>query len=58
MAKQKVTNMCEACGHETLKWMGKCPRCGAWDTIREIKIEAEERQERQTTGHHRRRRHG
>jgi DNA repair protein RadA/Sms len=48
MAKQKVTNMCEACGHETMKWMGKCPRCGAWDTIREIKVEAEERQERQT----------
>ncbi len=47
MGKHKVTNMCEACGHETLKWMGKCPRCGAWDTIREIKIESEERQERQ-----------
>jgi DNA repair protein RadA/Sms len=47
MSKQKVTNMCEACGHETLKWMGKCPRCGAWDTIREIKVEPEDRQERQ-----------
>jgi DNA repair protein RadA/Sms len=47
MAKQKVTNMCEACGHETLKWMGKCPRCGAWDTIREIKVESEEHEERQ-----------
>jgi len=45
--KQKVTNMCEACGHETFKWMGKCPRCGAWDTIREIKIEPEEPEERQ-----------
>jgi DNA repair protein RadA/Sms len=47
MSKRKVTNVCEACGHETLKWMGKCPRCGAWDTIREIKVEPEERQERQ-----------
>jgi DNA repair protein RadA/Sms len=39
--------MCEACGHETPKWMGKCPRCGAWDTIKEIRVEPEETQERQ-----------
>ncbi len=34
--------MCESCGHETYKWMGKCPRCGGWDTIKEIKVEPEE----------------
>ena len=34
--------MCESCGYETYKWMGKCPRCGGWDTIKEIKVEPEE----------------
>jgi DNA repair protein RadA/Sms len=27
--------------------MGKCPRCGEWDTIKEIRIEAEERHQRE-----------
>ena len=45
--KSKSTFMCESCGHETVKWMGRCPRCGGWDTIREIKIETEERPERE-----------
>jgi DNA repair protein RadA/Sms len=39
MAKIKQTFICEACGYETFKWMGKCPRCAAWDTIKEIKLE-------------------
>ena len=47
MVKNKSTFMCEACGHETYKWMGKCPRCGAWDTIKEIRVEAEERHDRE-----------
>ncbi|HBA55789.1 MAG: DNA repair protein RadA [Syntrophorhabdus aromaticivorans] len=38
MAKKTVF-ACEACGYETLKWMGRCPKCGAWDTIREFRIE-------------------
>ena len=42
MAKERALFMCESCGYETLKWMGKCPRCGGWDTIREIKVEPEE----------------
>ncbi|MGD0234137.1 MAG: DNA repair protein RadA [Syntrophorhabdales bacterium] len=48
MAKIKQTFICEACGYETYKWMGKCPRCAAWDTIREIKLEqeGEKRQDR------------
>jgi DNA repair protein RadA/Sms len=48
MAKIKQTFICEACGYETFKWMGKCPRCAAWDTIKEIKLEqqGEKRQDR------------
>ncbi len=47
MSKNKVTFMCEGCGHETPKWMGKCPRCGEWDTIKEIPVEIEERHDRE-----------
>ncbi len=35
MAKKTVF-ACEACGHETLKWMGKCPKCSGWDTIKGV----------------------
>jgi DNA repair protein RadA/Sms len=41
MGKAKQTFICEACGHETFKWMGKCPRCNAWDTIRELTIDTD-----------------
>lgn len=36
---KKIIFACEACGYETLKWMGKCPRCAGWDTIKEFKVE-------------------
>ncbi len=26
---------CTECGAETLKWSGKCPSCGAWNSLRE-----------------------
>ncbi len=37
MAKNKTVFYCTACGNETPKWMGKCPACGAWNTIEEHK---------------------
>ena len=35
MAKEKTVYYCTACGNETFKWQGKCPACGAWNTIEE-----------------------
>lgn len=35
MAKVKRAYFCSNCGNETTKWMGKCPACGAWNTISE-----------------------
>lgn len=35
MAKMRSIFVCSACGGETSKWAGKCPACGAWDTILE-----------------------
>ena len=33
MAKVRTTYYCTQCGNETPKWAGKCPACGAWNTI-------------------------
>ena len=36
----KVCFYCQSCGHETHKWLGKCPACNKWNTIiEEIKSE-------------------
>ncbi|CAM3978214.1 DNA repair protein RadA [Cohnella lubricantis] len=35
MAKIKVKFVCTECGTESPKWMGKCPGCGAWNTMLE-----------------------
>ncbi|OZM55876.1 DNA repair protein RadA [Lottiidibacillus patelloidae] len=33
MAKKKTKFMCQECGYETPKWLGKCPGCGAWNSF-------------------------
>ena len=30
--------VCENCGQESAKWIGKCPACGQWNTYKEIKV--------------------
>ena len=35
MAKAKTVFYCTACGNETPKWQGRCPACGAWNTMEE-----------------------
>ena len=32
---------CTACGYEAAKWSGRCPGCGAWNTMEETVFEAE-----------------
>ena len=39
-AKQKTIYCCTECGNETPNWAGKCPACGAWNTLTEVKLEA------------------
>lgn len=36
-AKQKPVFCCNECGSETANWAGKCPSCGAWNTLVEVK---------------------
>lgn len=35
MAKSKYVYVCSQCGSESPKWNGKCPACGAWNTLEE-----------------------
>lgn len=35
MAKTKSVFFCTQCGNETPKWMGRCPGCGAYNTMQE-----------------------
>lgn len=35
MAKAKTIFFCTACGNESPKWQGRCPSCGAWNTLEE-----------------------
>ncbi len=36
--KQKIVFVCTDCGTESPKWNGKCPGCGAWNTMVEETI--------------------
>ena len=38
--KQKTIYCCTECGNETANWAGKCPSCGAWNTLTEFKVES------------------
>ena len=40
MAKDKTLFVCDYCGQESLKWVGKCPSCGKWNSMKEIKVPA------------------
>ncbi len=37
MKGDKSIYICENCGYESPKWMGKCPSCDTWDSFKEIK---------------------
>ncbi|MBM7601720.1 DNA repair protein RadA/Sms [Virgibacillus halotolerans] len=33
MAKRKTKYVCQECGYESAKWMGKCPECHQWNSM-------------------------
>ena len=40
MAKVKNIYVCNQCGYESPKWIGKCPSCDSWNTMmEEVKIQ-------------------
>ena len=36
MAKQRTVFCCTECGNETSNWAGRCPKCGSWNTLKEV----------------------
>ena len=40
MAKAKMVFVCRECGADSPKWLGRCPNCGAWNTMVEERIQA------------------
>lgn len=41
MEKTKTIYVCQQCGKESLKWLGKCPNCLAWNSFTEQVVAAE-----------------
>ena len=31
--KQKTVYVCQECGAQSQKWLGRCPDCGAWNSL-------------------------
>lgn len=42
MAKTKSLFFCQNCGHQAVKWLGKCPSCNEWNTFVEEVVQKEE----------------
>lgn len=37
-AKDKTMYVCEYCGQDSVRWVGKCPSCGRWNCMKEITV--------------------
>ena len=44
-AKAKVSYVCQNCGYVTASWLGKCPECGAWNSLSE-QLETKEKEQK------------
>ncbi|MBC7921878.1 MAG: DNA repair protein RadA [Ferruginibacter sp.] len=44
MAKVRSAYLCQTCGHQSPKWLGRCPSCGEWNTFVEELIQKEEKE--------------
>ncbi len=40
MAKDKIAYVCSECGFDSPKWVGRCPSCGQWNTMKEMRLAA------------------
>lgn len=48
MTKNRTKFVCSNCGAETVRWMGRCPQCGSWNTLEETVEEVLPKQLRTT----------
>lgn len=38
MAKAKSVFVCQECGYQSIRWLGRCPECGEWNTMVEENV--------------------
>ena len=50
MAKVKTHFVCQSCGYQAPKWLGKCPGCQSWNTFVEERVIEEKAPERDLLG--------
>ena len=53
MKKQKTKFLCQQCGYESAKWLGRCPSCSSWNSFTEERDSFSDKkvlQQRQLTG--------
>jgi len=50
MAKAKTHYVCQSCGYQAPKWLGRCPGCQAWNTFVEERVAEEKTPERDLFG--------
>ena len=48
MAKLKTNYVCQNCGAVQIKWMGKCPECGEWNSMVEEVVEKQSASNKKT----------
>ncbi|MCL1843906.1 MAG: DNA repair protein RadA [Defluviitaleaceae bacterium] len=44
---KKIRFVCDDCGYDAAKWLGRCPSCNQYNTLREMVINPERQQQRQ-----------
>lgn len=42
MGKTRTVFVCQECGYKSVKWLGRCPSCGEWNTLVEERDFSEE----------------
>lgn len=50
MAKHRIKYICSNCGHEELRWLGKCPSCESWNSFTEEFIEEKKSAKKKYSG--------
>lgn len=49
MAKKSKMYICDVCGNETAMWSGKCPSCGEWNSLKELRLSKTNKKSRGTS---------
>ncbi len=43
MGKNKTVFLCNNCGYESIRWLGRCPSCKEWNTLEEFRVPDEKK---------------